>query len=172
MSTLQKPPVSERLKAGAKILGDLWRDPSQRCDAGWSLDACTCEFPKKFCKARVHWLTLAVEAGRELHEDAYGLALAMLASEWDATGLTMKIEHPTLGPILIGSSTSSVTGMVDMARMADAPEVLESTLRVLKAFPKAKVVGLEEMPVEVPAEVEPAAEMPVEMEANPDEAFE
>lgn len=175
MSTLQQTPVSERLKNGAKIMGGLWKDPAQRCPAGWSIEICTCAPLKKFCQGRLKWLTLAVEDGRDLEEGPYGLALAMTASEWDATGLTMKIEHAGIGMILVGSGQDSVTGMVDMGRMIDAPEVLASTLRVLKAFPKSKVVGLEAMPV-VPATVELAVELavelPAEIEANPDEAFE
>lgn len=169
MSTLQQTPISERLKNGAKIMGGLWKDPAQRCPAGWSLEICACEPRTKFCQARLHWLTKAVEAGRDLEEGPYGVALAMTASEWDATGLTMKVEHPGIGMLLVGSSQASVTGMVDMGRMMDAPEVLASTLRVLKAFPKSKVVGLEDMPAPAPA---PVVETLPEIEANPDEAFE
>jgi hypothetical protein len=138
------------------------------------LDICTCQPVKKFCQARLTWLTIAVEAGRDLQEDPYGLALAMTASEWDATGLTMAVEHPEIGKLLIGSSVESVTGMVDMGRMMDAPEVLASTLRVLKAFPKSKVQGIENAPVPEPVAVvtAPEPEVAPEIEANPDEAFE
>lgn len=167
-------PLPERLKKGAGKLGEIWKILDQRCPAAWSLDICTCQPVKRFCQGRLLWLTLAVEAGRDLQEDPYGLVLAMTASEWDATGLTMVVEHPDMGKLLIGSSGESVTGMVDMAKMMDAPEVLASTLRVLRAFPRSKVEGIQEAEAAVPeavamvAEAEPETELP----ANPDEAFE
>lgn len=171
---MNKPQLSpaERLKKGAIFLSQLWKVPEQRCTAGWSLDVCTCVPLKKFCSARLLWITLAVEECRDLEEGPYGLALAMTASEWDATGLTMKIEHSEVGVISIGSPQECVTGMVDIGKMMDAPEVLASTLRVLKAFPKSKVVGLEDIPAESVIElIASRLALPAEI-ANPDEAFE
>lgn len=161
-------PLSERLKKGAGVLGQIWKDPTQRCVAGWSIDGCTCEFPNKFCKARIQWLTLAVEDGRELQEDPYGIALAMTASEWDSTLLSMKIEHPKVPPFFVGANQDSIMTMADMVKLMEEPDVLESMYYVLKAFPKAKVQGIEE------AAVAPGAAVAIEpeLEANPDEAFE
>jgi hypothetical protein len=172
MSKPQQLPYPERLKNGAKILGQLWKDLDQRCPMAWSLDNCTCQPLKKFCQGRLKWLTLAVEAGRELQEDQYGIVLTMTASEWDATGLTLKLDHPGVGMILVGSGSDSVTGMVDMAKMMDAPEVLESTLRVMKAFPRSKVDSIEDVSVAAHIALEPALTVEPEIEANPDEAFE
>jgi hypothetical protein len=165
MNNPQQLPLPERLKKGAAFLGQLWKDPTQRCIAGWTLDSCTCEFPTKFCKARMQWISLAIEQGRDLEEDPHGLALAMTATEWDATGLTMKVQHPQIGEFKLGSSLDSVTGMVPVAQMMHDSEVLASTLRVMRAFPKSKYEGMEEAPIAV---VVPE----VEIEANPDEAFE
>lgn len=169
----QKPQLSsaERLKNGAVFLGKLWKTPDQRCPSGWSLNECECVPLKKFCVARNLWLVLGIETCRDLEEGPFGLATAMTASEWDSTGLAMKIDHPKVGVINIGSAPSCVTGMVDMGKMMDAPEVLESTLRVLKAFPKSRVEGLSDQ-IEAPIVVDIVAEVEVEVEANPDEAFE
>jgi hypothetical protein len=166
---MNKPQLSpaERLKKGAIFLSQLWKVPEQRCTAGWSLDVCTCVPLKKFCNARLLWITLAVEECRDLEEGPFGLAAAMTAREWDATGLTMKIEHSEVGVISIGASQDCVTGMVDMGKMMDAPMVLASTLRVLRAFPKSRVEGLEG---EVAAPV--VIDVVIPVEANPDEAFE
>lgn len=178
----QQLPRSERLKKGASFLGKLWMNPQNRCPDGWTISPCTCQPAREFCKARNLWVTLAIEDwidsvkrgeqdGREMDDGPFGLSLSMRASEWDAVALQMKIEHPEIGLISIGSPVSCVTGMVDMAKMMDAPEVLASTLRVLKAFPKSRVEGLSD-PVEAPAVL--GVEIPMEMavEANPDEAFE
>lgn len=166
---INKPPLSpsERLKKGAAMLGQLWKTAEHRCPSGWSLIECECVPLRKFCVARNLWTILGIETARDLEDGPFGLALAMTASEWDSTGLTMKINHPEIGIISIGSAPDCVTGMTDMVKMMDAPEVLASTLRVLRAFPKSRVEGLLE---QVVAPI--AIEIPVEVEANPDEAFE
>lgn len=153
------------------MLGQLWRVPEHRCPSGWSLNDCDCQPLKKFCVARNLWIVLGIEADRDFEEGPFGLALALTASEWDSTALTMKIQHPEIGLICIGTNNDCITGMVDMAKMMDAPEVLASTLRVLKAFPKARVEGLSD-PVTVPAVLSVEIPMELAMEANPDEAFE
>lgn len=164
----QPLPPSERLRRGAALLGKLWKIPEQRCAAGWSLDDCTCVPTKKFCQARNLWIELALmePEGHDFEEAPCGLGIAMRASEWDSTGLTMKINHSEVGVISIGSPQECVTGMVDMGKMMDAPMVLASTLRVLRAFPKSKVEGLSDALASLPL----AIALPVE--ANPDEAFE
>lgn len=164
---MDKPPLSpsERLKNGAIFMGKLWKIPEHRCPSGWSLNDCDCQPLRKFCTARNLWIALGIETYRDFEEGPFGLALAMTASEWDSTGLTMKIEHPSVGTILIGSGKDCVTGMSDMGKMMDAPEVLASTLRVLKAFPKSRVEGISDQ-LAVPIALAP------EIEANPDEAFE
>lgn len=135
-------PLSERLKKGAKMLGECWRIPEERCPAGWSLDSCECKPKRKFCKVRLQWLTLAVEDCREL-EDPFGLAMAMTASEWDATGVALKVEREDTGIFTVGTSEQCVLKMAHMAEMMEAPEALLSTLRVMKAFPNANVQGIE-----------------------------
>lgn len=77
----------------------------------------------------------------------------------------------------MSAAQSCVTGMMDMGKLMDAPEVLASHLRVLKFFPKSKVEGVEfaeaapaMVITEPPPEVAPEAGS--EPEANPDEAFE
>lgn len=176
---MNKPPLttSERLKNGAALLGRLWRLPEQRCTAGWSLDNCTCQPKKKFCEARELWIELALSEpeGHDFEEGLFGLGIAMRASEWDLTGLQMKIQHsdPAIGLMVIGSSPECVSGMSYIAMVMDAPEGLASTLRVLKTFPRSKVHGIvqaEKIAVAVVDTFEAEAEP--EILANPDEAFE
>lgn len=60
--------IKERLKRGAKLLGEYWRG-NERCEEGWGLTYspdndsgvmdCFCEPKKKFCEARVKWCRLA-----------------------------------------------------------------------------------------------------------------
>jgi hypothetical protein len=168
----QQLPLSERLKKGAAFLGQLWKNPENRCSAGWSLDPCTCQPAKKFCQARQLWIELALMEPEEhyFEETPFGLGIAMTASEWDSTGLKMKIQNPNpdVGLIAIGSTPECVTEMSYMGKMRDVPEALASTLRVLRAFPKSKVHGtVQPDPVAVPV-----MDTFEEVLANPDEAFE
>lgn len=135
-------PRPERLRKGAAILGQLWKNPENRCPAGWSMVECDCQPQKKFCIARLHWIVLAIEDDRPLEEGPFGMWTAMRASEWDATGLSPKIQHPELDVIVVGTGPGCVTKMAEMGKMMDAPEVLEHTLLVLKHFPNASIQGI------------------------------
>ena len=139
----QQIPLSQRLMKGAEVLGHYWRKPEERCSAGWSLDSCTCEPKKKFCIARLQWLTLAIEAERELHEGPDGLARAMTAEEWDNTKLAFKMEREGIGEFKVGTAQECVISMVDLRKMTSAPEVLNSIIKVMKIFPKSLVIGFE-----------------------------
>jgi hypothetical protein len=149
MTTKPQLPLPERLKKGAAILGQLWKVPENRCPAGWSLYECECQPQRKFCVARLHWIVLAIEDGRPLEEGPYGMFLAMRASEWDATGLSPKIQHPELNVITVGSGPGCVTKMSEMGKIMDTPEVLENTLLVLKHFPNASIQGVVEPSIAV-----------------------
>jgi hypothetical protein len=164
-------PLPERLKNGAKKLGQLWKIPEERCVSGWSLDPCTCQPTKKFCRAKDLWLTLAIEAGRDLDYDPFGLALAMTASEWDETGLLLRMSHPEIGEVLVGSGPKKMTMMQDLLSLMSTPDSLKDILMVMKTFENSRVFGVEEAAV-APAPVEAAAPLAATVEANPDEAFE
>jgi|SRR6185369_13384556 hypothetical protein len=160
MTTKPQLPHAERLKKGAAILGQLWKNPENRCPAGWSLNECDCQPQKKFCIARLHWIILAIEDDRPLDEGPFGMWTAMRASEWDATGLSTKVQHPELDVIVVGTGPGCVTKMSEMGKMMNTPEVLENTLIVLKHFPNASIQGIVEPTVNVDAKeiVEEAAE--------------
>lgn len=155
-------PLPERLKNGAKKLGEFWKNEKERCPSGWSLEPCVCQPMKKFCQARVLWLTLAVETGRDLEDGPFGLACALTASEWDATKLALKVSHPDAGEFKVGASNDCAMSMVDMAKLMDMPQVLGSTLRVLRVFPRSSIQ--ETLMSETPA--------PALQEADPEEASE
>lgn len=137
--------TKERLLKGARLLGEAWR-AGERCSEKWRLfpvDAdpayaagCACgEGRTRFCKAKVQWLGLAKQDSRDFVEDPYGLALAMTASEWDATGLLLKVEFPGVGVVAVG--TKGAIPMTELAKVS--PETLASFLAIFKAFPGSKV---------------------------------
>lgn len=169
MTTKPQLPLPERLKKGATILGELWKVPENRCPIGWSLEECDCQPKKKFCVNRMHWILLAIEAGRDLEEGPYGLALAMTASEWDSTGLVMKLDHPTIKDLSVGSSKGAFVTMVDMSKLMEEPSALEGICIVMKTFENSKVQGFSN--ATAPAALAVLEEPPV-ISANPDEAFE
>lgn len=162
-------PLPDRLKNGAKKLGELWKNPAERCAAGWAFDSCACQPEKKFCRAKTLWLTIALEAGRELEDGPFGLVLAMTAAEWDGTGLLLKMLHPEIGEVLVGSGPRRMTMMQDLLSLMSSPDSLKDIMMVMKTFENSRVIGVEES-----ATPAPAAAMAVEAvaQANPDEAFE
>lgn len=168
MNQTMTPPLPERLKNGAKKLGQLWKIQEERCASGWSLDPCTCQPTKKFCRAKELWLTLALEAGRDLDYDPFGLALAMTAAEWDETGLLLRMSHPEIGEVLVGSGPKKMTMMQDLLSLMRTPDSLKDILMVMKTFENSRVFGVEESATPVAV----AAPVAAVVEANPDEAFE
>lgn len=152
------PEVEKKLKEGAIFLGKTWRE-GQRCASGWDIKetgfpegedpnkvirtwACQCAEKSKFCKGKAQWLSLAVGDLREAVDGAYGIPLMMTAGEWDLTKLTMTVELKDIGPVKIGPGGTLI--MMDLLKQMPAPEGLKSTLRVLKAFPNARVEGIQE----------------------------
>lgn len=146
-------PLKERLLKGAEILGNLWRKSEERCSAGWSLDPCTCEPKKKFCMARLQWLTLSIEAERELHEGSDGLARSMTSEEWDKTKLSFKMDKDGVGEFKVGTAPECVMSMTDLTKLSSAPQVLDSIIKVMRIFPRSLVIGVEE-PVKKPEELQ------------------
>lgn len=137
-----------RLLKGAKVIGQFWRD-GLRCSAGW---APSCPDPEEdktnFCKAKMRWVELAQQDARELPDTPEGIPWgAMLSSEFDATGITMTINHPEHGLIRVGPKGEIL--MRDLVKLETAPEALEGFLKILKVFPKAAVVRSEAPPPEV-----------------------
>lgn len=177
----QQRPRSERLKEGAAFLGKLWAVPENRCPNGWTIDPCHCQPARSFCKARNLWVTLAIEDwmaalsrgdedGRDLDDGPFGLALSMIASEWDATVLALKVEHPKTN-VVVGSGKSCVMTMMDMAKLRNEPAALEAICVVMNTFENSKVSGIESSTPTPPADDAPSGVV-VGVEANPDEAFE
>lgn len=169
-------PLRERLKNGARKLGDLWRQKAERCDSGWALDPCKCQPTKKFCQAKNLWVTLAIDDwlaslkrgdqdGREMDDGPFGVAVSMTSQEWDETQVLMKVVHPQIGEILVGTAKDKMTRMQDLANMLSTPDELKDILMVMKTFPNSRVMGVED--------AAPAAVIIEEvLSANPDEAFE
>lgn len=153
-------PISDRLKRGASMLGDLWRK-GVRCSEEWNVLCvesgqgkavdCFCEPKTEFCRVKKQWLDLVVDNGRELCQGAFGLFETMGGSEWDASGLTAKIDFPEVGAHSIGPK--GIMGREDMILLCEAPETLSSIVKMMKNFPGLKVEEVGEKQVVV----EPAA---------------
>jgi len=134
-----------RLLAGAKILGVLHRQ-GLRCSAGWSLEGeCACPVRNKFCIARGQWVKLLLDgdvanAERDFSSTGpYSLFRVMLASEFMATGLTVKTDSGvSVGPK--GQTTTPVAAAVASKVGASAASALSI---ILTKFEGAQVIGLE-----------------------------
>jgi hypothetical protein len=156
-------PVSERLKRGAAILGDLWRK-GVHCNEEWGVLCpeedpfkavdCFCDPKTPFCKAKKQWLDMASREGRDLVQGPFGLMITMEGSEWDASGLSVKFDFPDVGAHLIGPK--GIMGRQDMIKLTESPDALASIVRMMKAFPGMKVeeVSNPAEPVPVPAATE------------------
>jgi len=121
----------DRLRAGARILGELW-ESGARCERGW-MPTCACRHPSKFCVAKQQWTALALQSGRKVKPDEY-LVEAMTGSELDETKLTIVLENGLrIGP----------AGMIptrEASKMVGDPDAVPAVLQVLKSFPGARVV--------------------------------
>lgn len=135
MPTLADKPISERLRNGAVALGKLWRQV--KCPEGWRADECSCAKKSPFCAAKVQWLLLAMRDDRDPEEGDFGLALMMLASEWDQTGLRMAIDIPEAGEYKWGRGGAGL--MADFGRLAKNPKAALSVLVLMKSFPGSKM---------------------------------
>jgi hypothetical protein len=162
--------IEERLKKGAGILGEYWR-AGERCAFGWGIRmaplgededsekaierwACQCETKTRFCKTKVHWVKLALMELRLPEEGPYGIPLLMTASEWDLTGLTMKVEIPDVGPLTIGpKAMTTMAGLLDVSRH---PGLIKTMYPFWKTMPGAKFEGVIE-PTPIAAAVAAAA---------------
>jgi len=126
--------IQQRLANGARVLGKMWLD-GERCPKGWKSTECECTPKSRFCKAKAQWIDLALQDGRMIEEGDYGLPLMMTASEWDNSGLTLKIEIPEVGVVGVGPKGS--ISMMELEKIT--PETMPSILKIFKFFPGAKV---------------------------------
>jgi hypothetical protein len=136
-------PIWQRLLEGAKVLGQLWQK-YKGCAKAWDVsEVCACladQKPSPFCRARTRWLTLALEAGREVVDGEWGLFYSMTASEWDATGLTIKIELLDIGGVVAVGPAGAVT-MRGLAQIAEkgGKEGLRGALKIIQSFEGSKI---------------------------------
>lgn len=126
-----------RLLKGAGYLGKLWQG-NVRCQSGFKL-ACACEPKTKFCEAKALWLKLAGEDSRVVggSEDEFAVVNLMTLPEREATGLTVTVDYPGVGPVRVGPSGDipwKLHGAMD-------PDSVKSVLMILKTFAGSKVVG-------------------------------
>lgn len=170
------PETEGRLKKGAALLGELWR-AGERCARGWDLEvttipddmsseeavggwACQCPAPNRFCKAKRHWLKLALLELRDPIDGPFGLGSMMNGEEWDLTGLTRKVDFPGVGIVPVGAN--GVILAADLEKLKEAPESLDSLVKLLKAFPKARIVAVHQPAPPAAAPEPPPKEEPEE----------
>lgn len=151
--------LSERLLAGARMLGNLWRR-GKRCLRAWAISdadllatvtplvfgGCPCDPRTDFCKARWLWITLAVQAEQELADGDHGLALSMTSAQWDATGLT--ITFPVADDVQVAVGPKGSMSMKHFRELSKDPAAAQSIFSLLKVFPKARVEGIVEPSLE------------------------
>lgn len=146
--------LATRLRKGAQVLGALWRSKT-RCPFGWALIVtdellitCDCEPDKetKFCRAKRQWVAL-VSGGREFLSGDLAVPFMMTASEWDETGLSMKVEVDGVGEIKVGKH-GTIT-MTDFRSISGDPESGRRMLGLLKAFPGSKIASMSKTEVGV-----------------------
>lgn len=138
--------AADRLKRGALILGDLWKKNIRcaeefgvLCSEADPLRAvdCFCEPKTPFCKAKMQWLGIAADIGREIFSGEIGLIETMSGAEWDASGLTVKFEFQDVG--VHGVGPKGVMGRDDLLKLAESQDTLASVFRLMKTFPGIKV---------------------------------
>jgi hypothetical protein len=140
--SLEERPVEERLREGAKILGQLWRK-NVRCESGWRVQSdrgypdCPCKAPGAFCRAKIQWAILALGAGRVLEEGPFGLLATMTVSEIDLSGVSIIADVSGMAGFKIGrGGNARATDLIELAR---DPESAVSVLSLLKAFPGSRM---------------------------------
>lgn len=150
--------IDARLLKGAKVLGDFWRS-GKRCPEGWEIsdikqvqDAsgkevlrhrdCACTVKTDFCVARVHWINLALDAGRDPVDGENALTIWMTGSEWDATGLVKGIHIAEVGIVKVGTGPGAQIPMKEFVKICSVPETMASMLKLFKVFPGSKIEGI------------------------------
>lgn len=123
--------TQDRLIAGAKMLGELWR-AGVRCKDGWMV-SCSCEPMTKFCRAKGLWVKIAQEAGRTFDQEP--IVGGMTAQEIKASGVTVQIHVPEHGLVKFGPDPDAI----DPEVLSLPRDVLVSIVGIMKVFPKAKV---------------------------------
>jgi hypothetical protein len=139
-------PTTERLAAGAKVLGSLWRR-KDRCKEGWRVSAgevdgswhseCACSPQSKFCTAKLRWVMLAIGEGREPEEGPFGLIQMMTVGELDALGTPVNVEITGVGPFRVGTGgNAAARDLIDLSKDAESAK---HVLGLMKAFPGSKM---------------------------------
>lgn len=126
----------DRLRKGAKVLGDFWAS-GKRCVTGW-MAHCECEKPTDFCKAKALWCRLAAEAKRPVDPDSvFGIIEAFTLDEITDSGLTVLTQFPA-GVLEVGKKGSIQWST--LKQYLDTPRDLDSVILVLSKFPGSSVV--------------------------------
>lgn len=139
-------PTTERLAAGAKVLGNLWRR-KERCKEGWRVSSeevdgilhpdCPCSPQTKFCVAKLQWTLLAIGAGREPSEGPFGLIEMMTVSELDLLGTPVNVEIGGVGAFRVGTGgNAAACDLIDLSKDAESAK---HVLGIMKAFPGSKM---------------------------------
>lgn len=151
---VEELPIPERLLAGAKLLGRLWRSGVRCATGGWS-GSCACG-PKKtqFCGAKAQWCKMkSAQLGSDVvrahcHPDPAADPLAMVkvmnAAEIDSLGLTVVFRIAGQGDVehTIGAGTGKTSSlkMADLVQLADKPDGAWSVFTLLGMMKGSKVV--------------------------------
>lgn len=129
--------IPARLTRGAEVLGVLWRS-GVRCEGGWPFGCC--ERETEFCAAKKKWIALYLElgtAGRPAPDHPFGVIEAMSVRQFEATGITVRVELPgALVPLLIGPKGTVWKTVSDLAAIEDVVDrqlALDAVMRIQAA---------------------------------------
>jgi hypothetical protein len=133
----QRSGIPTRLLHGAEVLGRLWRE-KVRCKSGWA-SGCSCEPPTDFCAVKAKWVALYIEytgfenSGWLAFNEPFGVIEAMSVRQFEATGITVRVELPGASvPLLVGPKgtwwkTVSDLGAID--DVVDRQIALDAAMR-------------------------------------------
>ena len=132
----KKAILPSRLLAGAKVLGEFWRE-GVHCRSGWS-GICPCDEKTDFCLAKARWLCILEELYDGLPyglsgNEGYLVLEAMTVKMFNATGLTIKIARPgDRVPLRIGPKGTDFATIIDLAAIDDEVELAVAHDTVVK----------------------------------------
>lgn len=123
----QRSALPARLLRGARILGRLWQG-GPRCADGWSR-RCSCTPKTESCVAKLKWIEMVLDYGPDqlalaswTGDEPYFVIEAMTVSQFEATGLTVRVDIPGRGIIAIGPKGTCWKTLTDLAQVPEQEE--------------------------------------------------
>jgi len=138
MTAPAERPLPDRLLCGAGVLGRLYRDGERCASWGWGA-ACTCPGKTEFCKAKVKWVGLAKQTGREIGNGQFDVVLAMTTQELEQLKVVLLVELKDGRRVRVGANEELKP--VNLPDLLNVPsEAVPLIVRILDQFPGSVIV--------------------------------